>query len=80
MIIHHGMNFTTKDSDNDIWPRNCAIDHFGANHPAGGWWYSNCQSVNPNQQYKLNDGVRLGSRWYTITFSEIKIRSLNCDF
>ena len=34
MGLHNGMNFTTKDSDNDIWPNNCAID----NEPPGGGW------------------------------------------
>ena len=73
------MNFTTKDSDHDIWDRNCAIDNYGANNPTGGWWYSNCHQVNPNRKYKLFNGVLLGGRWYSITFSEIKIRPLHCN-
>ncbi|XP_065889739.1 ficolin-2-like [Dysidea avara] len=46
MVLHNGMNFTTKDSDNDIWPNgNCAINQYGASNPAGGWWYSDCYYV-----------------------------------
>ena len=79
MAIHNKMYFTTKDSDNDIWYSNCAIDRYGANNPAGGWWYSNYHHVNPNRQYNLRNGVIYGNRWNTIAFSEIKIRSLNCN-
>jgi len=79
MVTHNGMYFTTKDGDNDIWSRNCAIDNYGANNPTGGWWYSNCHHVNPNHKYELRNGVFLGGKWYTITFSEIKIRPLNCN-
>ena len=41
MAYHNGMNFTTRDSDNDQWNNNCA----NYRQPGGGWWYKNCVSV-----------------------------------
>lgn len=32
----NGMNFTTYDSDNDLWDGNCAI------RKLGGWWFNQC--------------------------------------
>lgn len=32
----NGMNFTTRDSDNDRYPSNCA-DYY-----QGGWWFNRC--------------------------------------
>ena len=45
----NGYAFTTKDRDNDIWERNCAIAYLGA------WWYTNCHSSNLNG-YNYNRG------------------------
>ena len=39
MTYHNDMYFTTKDSDNDKWGRNCAIDYHSIADPTGEWWY-----------------------------------------
>ena len=37
MALHHNMNFTTRDVDNDLRNAlNCA------GHHKGGWWYNKC--------------------------------------
>jgi len=54
MAWHNGMNFTTKDSDNDRyqWYKNCAIDNSSSAKPTGGWWYNGCYSINFNHSWK----------------------------
>ena len=37
MAYHNGMQFTTTDRDNDVWPSNCASSYGGS-----GWWYKGC--------------------------------------
>ena len=75
MTHHNGMNFTTKDQDNDRWGGNCAL----WSGPGGGWWYYNCANVQPNIQYKGTYGIHLNSKWHTLPFIEIKIRPHNCN-
>ena len=75
MAYHNGMNFTTMDSDNDIWGNNCAL----WSGPGGGWWYEVCAYVQPNVQYKHGSGVILNNRWHTLPFIEIKVRPHNCN-
>ncbi|XP_065892797.1 ficolin-2-like [Dysidea avara] len=74
MEYHNGMNFTTKDSDNDQWGRNCAIENWGYSRPGGGWWYKGCEVLMPNHLY--SHFVDFLARSY---FIEIKIRPLNCN-
>ncbi|XP_062616867.1 fibrinogen-like protein A, partial [Saccostrea cucullata] len=43
---HSGMQFSTKDQDNDKWSTvNCAEKRRGA------WWYNNCTTSNLNGEY-----------------------------
>ena len=78
LIAHTGMNFTTKDQDNDRRLHdNCAILY------AGAWWYSNCHSSNLNGKYlsgqhaSYADGV-IWYHWkghhYSYKITEMKLR------
>ena len=74
---HNGMNFSTKDRDNDVSQRNCAEEYKGA------WWYDKCHRSNLNGRYLRGnhttyaDGVNW-SRWkgyrYSLKKTEMKIR------
>ncbi|XP_028391268.1 ficolin-2-like isoform X2 [Dendronephthya gigantea] len=72
---HNKMQFTTKDSDNDVpVNENCATTWKGA------WWYNNCHNSNLNGLY-LGAGQTSGSgiKWhgwhyYSMKKTEMKIR------
>ena len=75
---HDGLNFTTKDRDNDLNPSaNCAVLYKGA------WWYGNCHQSNLNGGYLSGshtsnaDGVNWFD-WkgyhYSLKTTEMKIR------
>ena len=80
MAYHNGMNFTTKDSDNDQWGGgNCAIDNFGQNKPTGGWWYNRCSNIQANTLYNHNAAIYFNNKWHPLPFIEMKIRPHNCN-
>ena len=72
---HRGMQFTTRDRDNDLYANNCAVKYRGA------WWYNNCYHSNLNGIY-INNGTstdKQGLRWIgwknnVIKFTEMKLR------
>ena len=74
---HDGMQFTTKDRDNDRHSEyNCAIRFHGA------WWYASCHASNLNGEWGSTAYGR-GLNWYTktglhksATFTEMKIKPL----
>ena len=75
----HSLNstpFTTKDKDNDNWSKNCAVHDVGGN--AGGWWYNQCSHVHFNHQYKSKYGIYLSGSRKALSFTEIKIKPLDC--
>ena len=74
---HNGMQFSTKDSDNDIDGSNCATYYHGA------WWYSNCHSSNLNGRYLRGPHTSYanGVNWrhfkgyyYSLMTTEMKVR------
>ena len=80
MAYHNGMYFTTKDSDNDPWKSgNCAINNYGSDTPAGGWWYNICKHTQPNVLYNHQSAIVLNSKGHPLPFIEIKIRPHNCN-
>ena len=73
----NGMPFTTKDRDNDQWSRkNCAV--YFADRNAGGWWYNFCSYIILNNKYKSHHGMAINESWKATSFTEMKIRPLNC--
>ena len=73
----NGMPFTTKDRDNDNnLGKNCAVQHASGN--SGGWWYNSCSCIHLNHQYKDSYGIRISGSWKATSFTEMKIRPLNC--
>ena len=81
MATHNGMYFTTKDSDNDLHPGNCALVS-SLDKPIGGWWYRRCwvNGIAPNYRKggKVGDAY-INNQWHDLSFIEIKIRPHNCN-
>ena len=85
MFKHHGMQFSTRYRDNDLWDDNCA-----ENFSSGGWWYAgeygNCLTANLNGIYFQDGdtgGNKTGMVWtkwkgeeHSLKHSEMKIRRL----
>ena len=76
LTYHNGMQFTTKDRDNDQWSGNCARSSL-----RGGWWYKSCHHSDLNGRYRY--GTSLGSTvWYPLAhgkqnamkFTEMKLQ------
>ena len=78
MAYHNGMNFTTRDQDNDKWSKNCAIENWHKT-PTGGWWYKYCADLQLKTLYKHESAILFNGYWYTLPFIEMKIRPHNCN-
>ena len=74
MALHNGMQFTTTDRDNDVWPSNCASSLGGGS----GWWYKSCYnslltgSHNPRRLHWWN------RRNIYYPSAEMRLRPKNC--
>ena len=77
LSFHSGMQFSTKDQDNDIDGGSCAVTYKGA------WWYKHCHHSNLNGEYLggLHDTFADGINWekfrgyhYSLKRSEMKLR------
>ncbi|CAF3903284.1 unnamed protein product [Adineta steineri] len=78
LTLHNGMQFSTKDQDNDLWSNSCAQTRNGA------WWYNACRLSNLNGGYLRGNHPTIpatGMGWdtfrgaiYSLKTSEMKIR------
>ena len=77
---HNGMQFSTKDADNDVYSGSCSLQFRGA------WWHSACHNSNLNGLYlrgphkSLADGIEWYA-WrgfhYSLKITEMKIAPVN---
>ncbi|KAL9982299.1 hypothetical protein ACROYT_G004326 [Oculina patagonica] len=76
----NGMQFSTKDNDNDIYSGNCAVLFQGA------WWYRGCHTSNLNGLYHggQHDSRADGVNWvtfrgfyYSLKRTEMKLRPIS---
>ena len=79
LAYHNGMQFTTKDRDNDQYSVNCATSFHGA------WWYGpSCHHSNLNGLYRSGLDSTRGINWYhflnnwvSLKFAQMKLRFRN---
>ena len=72
----NGMPFSTRDRENDIHSKlHCAVNYVGN---ADGWWYAACSYILLNHEYKNRHGLYIGHSWKALSFTEMKIRPINC--
>ena len=74
LTYSNGMQFSTKDQDNDDYSSHCSLSH------RGGWWFRGCAYSNLNGLFQRRTGHQyIGwyswrSSWSSLLFSEIKFR------
>ena len=75
LTYHNGMQFSTKDRDNDQTSGNCATLWQGA------WWYRACAHSNLNGLYRSGLSGTQGVGWYnflnnynSLKFAQMKLR------
>ena len=78
LALHNGMQFSTKDRDNDPWSSNCATSFHGA------WWYKDCHHSNLNGLYRSGLSGDRGINWLhflnnriSLKFAQMKLRFRN---
>ena len=69
---HNGMQFSTRDRDNDKGSDNCAV-RWNAN----GWWFNNCYNVALNGPYICG---QVQSDWIGIIWYKFKGRQQSLKF
>ncbi|XP_017110578.1 ryncolin-1-like [Drosophila elegans] len=70
LTTHEGMQFSTKDRDNDVWDGNCALKYTGA------WWYRDCHWSNLCGTYG-KDKPAVGVIWETFaSYSNVMKRAV----
>ena len=67
--VHNGMEFSTRDRDNDIDRGSCSQSR------KGGYWYINCYFVNPTGLYK-NTASRDSMNLYDGSYKPVKEMTL----
>jgi len=60
LAINNGMQFSTKERDNDKWGKNCAKTF------TGGWWYKRCHWAHPTGTWGTK-AMGKGLVWKTLT-------------
>ena len=60
LAINNGMQFSTKERDNDKWGKNCAKTF------TGGWWYKRCHWAHPTGTWGTK-AMGKGIVWKTLT-------------
>ena len=80
LAYHNGMQFSTKDRDNDQTNVNCA----SSSYRHGAWWYKNCVVSNLNGLYRSGLSGDQGVTWYhflnnwvSLKFAQMKLRFHN---
>jgi len=77
LTVHVGRKFSTRDQDNDVYSRSCAVAYKGA------WWYGACHRSNLNGPYLRGNHTSYadGVNWYhwkghrySLRFTEMKIK------
>ena len=72
----NGMPFSTRDRENDVHDTlHCAVNYADN---AGGWWYAACSYILLNHEYKNRHGMYIDRSWKALSFTEMKIRPINC--
>ena len=80
LSYHNGRMFSTKDHDQDLSTKSCAVSFNGA------WWYNMCHNSNLNGLYPVSGQVdpkymswlSLANSHGAIVFSEMKLRYISC--
>ena len=78
LTYSNGMQFSTKDKDNDQWSGgNCA----SSSHCHGAWWYDDCSDSNLNGLYRSGLSGNQGIHWHhflnnnnSMKFAQMKLR------
>ena len=68
LTYHNGMQFSTKDRDNDWHSGSCANGHHGA------WWYKTCCQSNLNGRYRSGSNNWDGVVWLTFLNNQVSLK------